>query len=147
VGVALLGVSAAYFGLAAFAKTRNFKIRGIEVLVPSLRMALAQHGISCIHWMTMAAVPWALLQGQVDYPTALAVMLLASIAGVMLHIPAGLGVTEAVFVAMLSHKVPEHQLIGALLAFRALFYLLPLACGALMYLKVEVKARKQAAAA
>jgi uncharacterized membrane protein YbhN (UPF0104 family) len=147
VGVALLGVSAAYFGLATFAKTRCFKIRGVEVLVPSLRMALAQHGISCIHWMTMAAVPWALLQGQVDYPTALAVMLLASIAGVMLHIPAGLGVTEAVFVAMLSHKVPEHQLIGALLAFRALFYLLPLACGALMYLKVEVKARKQAAPA
>jgi uncharacterized membrane protein YbhN (UPF0104 family) len=56
-------------------------------------------------------------------------------------------VTEAVFVAMLSHRVPEHQLIGALLAFRALFYLLPLVCGALMYLKVEVKARKQAAAA
>jgi uncharacterized membrane protein YbhN (UPF0104 family) len=97
--------------------------------------------------MTMAAVPWALLQGHIDYPTVLAVLLIAAIAGVMLHIPAGLGVTEAVFVAMLSHRVPEHQLIGALLAFRALFYLLPLACGALMYLKVEVKARKQAAAA
>jgi hypothetical protein len=54
------------------------------------------------------------------------VLLIAAIAGVMLHVPAGLGVTEAVFVAMLSHKVPEHQLIGALLAFRALFYLLPL---------------------
>jgi uncharacterized membrane protein YbhN (UPF0104 family) len=147
VGVALLGASAAYFGLSAFAKTRSFRIRGVEIVVPSLRVALAQHGISGIHWMTMAAVPWALLQGQVDYPTALAVMLLASIAGVMLHVPAGLGVTEAVFIAMLSHKVPEHQLIGALLAFRALFYLIPLACGALMYLKVEVKARKQAAAA
>ncbi|MCG2594561.1 lysylphosphatidylglycerol synthase domain-containing protein [Ramlibacter sp. XY19] len=147
VGVALLAASVAYFGMAAFAKTRSFKIRGVEVFVPSLRMALAQHGISCIHWMTMAAVPWALLQGQIDYPTVLAVLLIAAIAGVMLHIPAGLGVTEAVFVAMLSHRVPEHQLIGALLAFRALFYLLPLVCGALMYLKVEVKARKQAAAA
>ena len=147
VGVALLSVSVAYFGLAAFAKTRSFKIRGFEVLVPSLRMAIAQHAISCVHWMTMAAVPWALLQGQVDYPTALAVLLIAAIAGVMLHIPAGLGVTEAVFVAMLSHRVPEHQLIGALLAFRALFYLLPLAAGALMYLKVEVRARKPAAAA
>jgi uncharacterized membrane protein YbhN (UPF0104 family) len=147
VGVALLAASVAYFGLAAFAKTRKYKIRGIELFVPSLRMAVAQHAISCVHWATMAAVPWALLQGQVDYPTVLAVLLIAAIAGVMLHIPAGLGVTEAVFVAMLSHRVPEHQLIGALLAFRALFYLLPLACGALMYLKVEVKARKQAAAA
>jgi uncharacterized membrane protein YbhN (UPF0104 family) len=147
VGVALLAVSVAYFGLAAFARTRAFKIRGFELVVPSLRMALAQHGISCIHWMTMAAVPWALLQGQVDYPTALSVLLIAAIASVMLHIPAGLGVTEAVFVALLSHRVPEHQLIGALLAYRALFYLMPLAAGALLYLKVEAKARKQAAAA
>ena len=146
-GVVLLGVSVAYFGVATFAKTRTFKIRGFEMIIPSLRMALAQHGISCIHWMTMAAVPWALLQGAVDYPTCLAVLMIAAIAGVILHIPAGLGVIEAVFVAMLSHKVPEHQLIGALLAYRALFYLLPLACGALMYLKVEVKARKQPAAA
>jgi uncharacterized membrane protein YbhN (UPF0104 family) len=80
---------------------------------------MAQTGISCIHWMTMAAVPWMLLQGQVDYPTVLQVLLIGAIAGVILHVPAGLGVTEAVFIALLSHRIPEHQLIGALLAYRA----------------------------
>jgi hypothetical protein len=87
-------------------------------------------------------VPWALLQGQVDYPTALSVLLMAAIAGVILHIPAGLGVIEAVFIALLSHRIPEHQLLGALLAYRAVFYLLPLIAGALLYLKVEVRTRK-----
>jgi uncharacterized membrane protein YbhN (UPF0104 family) len=142
VGVALLAASVVYLLLCAFSRRRSWNVRGHEVELPTLRMAFAQLGISCTHWMFMAAVPWALLQGQIDYPTALSVLLMAAIAGVILHIPAGLGVTEAVFIALLSHRIPEHQLLGALLAYRAVFYLLPLIAGALLYLKVEVRARK-----
>jgi uncharacterized membrane protein YbhN (UPF0104 family) len=109
-------------------------------------MAFAQLGISCTHWVMMAAVPWSLLQGQVDYPTALQVLLIASMAGVMMHVPAGLGVMEAVYIALLSNRIPIPHLIGALLAFRAAFYLAPLAVGALMYLTVEIRTRKEAAA-
>jgi glycosyltransferase 2 family protein len=146
-GVALLGVTAAYLILCAFSRQRSWTIRGHEIDLPTVRMAFAQLSISCTHWMFMAAVPWVLLQGQVDYPTALSVLLMAAIAGVILHIPAGLGVTEAVFIALLSHRVPEHQLLGALLAYRAVFYLLPLLAGALLYLKVEVRTRRHAPAA
>jgi uncharacterized membrane protein YbhN (UPF0104 family) len=142
-GVALLGVAVAYLGLCAFSRVRRWNVRGHDIDVPALRMAVAQLAISCTHWMTMAAVPWMLLQGQVDYPTVLSVLLMAAIAGVILHIPAGLGVTEAVFIALLSHRIPEHQVLGALLAYRALFYLLPLVAGALLYTKLEVRSRKQ----
>jgi hypothetical protein len=145
VGVALLAVAVVYLGLCGFSRVRSWKVRGHEIDLPTLRMAFAQLTISCTHWMTMAAVPWMLLQGQVDYPSALAVLLIAAIAGVMLHVPAGLGVTEAVFIALLSHRVPEHQLLGALLAYRALFYLTPLIAGALLYLKMEVRSRKREA--
>ncbi|MDB5913044.1 MAG: putative rane protein, partial [Ramlibacter sp.] len=147
VGVALLAFSVLYLGLCTWSKRRSCTIRGHLLELPNLRMALAQLAISCVHWMTMAAVPWMLLQGQVDYPTALQVLLIAAIAGVILHIPAGLGVVEAVFVALLSHRIPEHQLLGALLAYRAFFYLLPLAAGALLYLTVEMRTRKEAAPA
>ncbi|HET8746354.1 MAG TPA: lysylphosphatidylglycerol synthase domain-containing protein [Ramlibacter sp.] len=143
VGVALLAVAVVYLGLCGFSRVRCWTVRGHDIDLPTLRMAFAQLGISCTHWMTMAAVPWMLLQGQVDYPTALAVLLIAAIAGVLLHIPAGLGVTEAVFIALLSHRVPEHQLLGALLAYRALFYLAPLMAGALLYLHTEMRTRKR----
>lgn len=146
-GVALLGVTVAYLTVCAFSRRRSWTVSGHEIDVPTLRMALAQLGISCTHWAFMAAVPWMLLQGQVPYTTVLPVMLMAAIAGVILHIPAGLGVTEAVFIALLSHRVPEHQLLGALLAYRAVYYLVPLIVGALLYLKVEMRTRKQAAAA
>ena len=142
-GVGLLSVTVVYLGLCAFARRRCWNVRGHQIDLPSLRMAFSQLAISCTHWMFMAAVPWALLQGQVEYPQALAVLLVAAIAGVLLHIPAGLGVTEAVFIALLSHKVPEHQLLGALLAYRAIFYLMPLLAGALLYLKLEMRTRRQ----
>ncbi|HEX7892000.1 MAG TPA: lysylphosphatidylglycerol synthase domain-containing protein [Ramlibacter sp.] len=141
-GVALLGASVAYLGLCAFARQRSWNVRGHDIELPSLRMALGQQGISCTHWLFMAAVPWVLLQGQVPYTSVLPVMLVAAIAGVLLHVPAGLGVTEAVFIALLSHRVPEHQLLGALLAYRAVYYLVPLVAGALLYLKLEVHTRK-----
>lgn len=145
-GVGLLACCAVYLGLCAFSPRRSWTVRGHEIELPSIRMALCQIGISSAHWLTLAAVPWVLLQGQVDYATALQVLLMAAIAGVITHVPGGLGVIEAVFIALLSHRIPEHQLLGALLAYRALFYLIPLAVGALLYLKVEVRTRKHAPA-
>jgi glycosyltransferase 2 family protein len=145
IGVALLAFTVCYLGFCNFSRTRSWKVRGHEIDLPTLRMAGAQLAISCTHWMTMAAVPWMLLQGQVDYPTVLAVLLIAAIAGVMLHVPAGLGVTEAVFIALLSDRIPTHQLLGALLAFRALFYLTPLLAGGLLYLSMEMRLRKREA--
>jgi uncharacterized membrane protein YbhN (UPF0104 family) len=146
-GVGLLAFSVVYLGSCAFSRRRSWTVRGHEIELPSLRMALAQLGISSVHWLTMAAVPWMLLQGQVEYATALQVLLIAAIAGVITHIPGGLGVIEAVFIALLSHRIAEHQLLGALLAYRALFYITPLVVGALLYLKVEVRARRHAPAA
>jgi uncharacterized membrane protein YbhN (UPF0104 family) len=146
-GVGLLAFSVVYLGLCAFSRRRSWTVRGHEIDLPTLRMALAQLGISSVHWLAMAAVPWMLLQGQVDYATVLQVLLMAAIAGVILHIPAGLGVTEAVFIALLAHRIPEHQLLGALLAYRAIFYLTPLIVGALLYLKLEVRTRGHAPAA
>jgi glycosyltransferase 2 family protein len=146
IGVALLSVAVLYLVLCGWSKQRSWEIRGHDVDLPTLRMALAQFAISGTHWMTMAAVPWTLLGGAIDYPTVLSVLLIAAMAGVMLHIPAGLGVTEAVFIALLSHRIPEHQLLGALLAYRAIFYLTPLVVGALLYAKVEMHTRKEVTA-
>lgn len=147
VGVLLLSVAVVYLVLCGWSRRRSWEVRGHEVELPTLHMALAQFLISCTHWMTMAAVIWTLLMGAVDYPTVLSVLLIAAMAGVMLHVPAGLGVTEAVFIALLSHRIPEHQLLGALLAYRAIFYLTPLLVGALLYVKVEMRTRKAATAA
>jgi len=69
------------------------------------------------------------------------VLLIGAIAGVIAHVPAGLGVFEFVFVALLSHVVSEGRLIGALLGYRAIYYILPLGIALVMYLVMEYRSK------
>ena len=85
----------------------------------------------------MGAAIYLLLGRQVPYGTALGVLMAASIVGVVLPIPGGLGVLEAVYLAMLSGSVRQGALMGAVLAYRALYYLLPLMGGLALYLFLE----------
>ena len=64
-------------------------------------------------------------------------------AGVIVHIPAGIGVLEAVFIAMLSgEEISKGAIIAALLAWRALYYFLPLLLATVAYLLLESRAKK-----
>lgn len=141
-GAVLLMVALAYLVLCATSRGRAWRVRGHELRVPGLAMALLQLAMSCTNWSLMGGVIWFLLQGQVEYTQVLAVLLVAAVAGVVTHVPAGLGVLEAVFVALLSHEVPQAQLLGALLAYRGLYYLLPLGVATLGYLVTEARARR-----
>lgn len=141
VGLGLLAVVLSYVVLCAWARQRSWTIRGHELLLPRWRMALVQLALSAANWMAIAAVIWTLLRGELAYAHVLGVFLLAAIAGVVVRVPAGLGVVEAVFIALLSHRIPETQLLGALLAYRALYYIAPLAIAALLYLRLELHAR------
>jgi uncharacterized membrane protein YbhN (UPF0104 family) len=55
----------------------------------------------------------------------------------MTHIPAGLGALEAVFVVMLGSRLPQSELLAALLAYRAIYYLAPLLLAVIAYLAIE----------
>lgn len=145
-GVALLGVVAGYLLLCARLPHRRWTVRGRELRLPALRTALAQLAVSTPNWMVMAAIIWLLLGRQVDYPSVLGTLLLAAVAGAMTHIPAGLGVIEAVFLLMLSARVAGHELIAALLAYRGAYYLLPLLLALPAYSALEIGAARRRAA-
>ena len=71
----------------------------------------------------MGAIIWLLLGSEINYFLVLGVLLVSSIAGVIIHIPAGIGVLEAVFIAMLSGEdISKGAIIAALLAARALLF-------------------------
>jgi hypothetical protein len=146
-GIGLVAAALAYLLLCGWSKKRSWTLRGHELILPQPRMALLQLAVSSANWMIMAGAVYILLQGRIEYSQVLSVLLIAAVAGVITHVPAGLGVLEAVFVALLSHQVPPHQLLGALLGYRAFYYIAPLLVAALLYLAVEVRARKHAPAA
>ena len=141
-GVAMLGVGLAYLAGCCFSKKRSVAIKGHELILPPPRFALLQVAMSVTNWMIMGGILFTLLQGKAAYPTVLSVLLVAAVAGVVTHVPAGLGVLEAVFIALLSHRIPEGQLLAALLTYRAIYYIGPLLLAAALYLFVEARARK-----
>jgi len=141
-GAVLLLAAAAYLVLCAFASGHVFRIHRHSFKVPALRMALLQLAMSCLNWSLIGGVIWVLLQGQLAYHSVLAVLLVAAVAGVITHVPAGLGVLEAVFIALLSDEVPQGRLLGVLLVYRGLYYLLPLCVATVAYFVTELRARR-----
>ena len=141
VGVLLLLASAGYLAACRFSRRREWSIRGVEINLPSLRMAILQLLLGALNWSLMAAVIFTLLPSKLDYPLVLGVLLISAIAGVITHIPAGLGVLEAVFVALLQHEASRGSLVAGLLAYRAIYFILPLLITLVMYLVVEAKAK------
>jgi len=141
-GAALLGVALAYLVLCAFSRRRTWTVRGHDIELPSLRLALLQLAMSSLNWLLIAMAVYTLLGQKIAFPSVLAVLLVAAVAGVITHVPAGLGVLETVFVVLLSHQVPRSELLAALLAYRGIYYLLPLVLATVVYLVLEVRARK-----
>jgi phosphatidylglycerol lysyltransferase len=145
-GIALLAATAVYLVVCA-RRTRPMRLLGWEFALPSLRLAVCQIGIACADLLVAAAVLYILLPASVDinYPHFLSIYLLAIVAVLLSHVPGGLGVFELVILLILSPTDPT-RVIGSLLVYRAVYYLLPLALAAailamneLLLRKVEVK--------
>lgn len=136
-GCALIVLAITYVGVCFKARRREWTIRQHRVVLPSGPIALWQLGVSATNWALIASVMYLLLLHHVQYSAVLSVLLVAAVAGVITHVPAGLGVLEAVFVALLAGPASEAELIAALLAYRALYYLVPLALAAIVLLRFE----------
>lgn len=141
IGFALLAIVFAYLAACAFSSRRSWTIRDSEVALPSFRMALLQVGLGALNWLLIAALIDLLLPEPATFTVVLAVMLVSAVAGVIAHVPAGLGVIELVFITLLGHLLPSSQIVGALLAYRAVYYLVPLMLALPLYLRLEVGCR------
>ncbi|WP_054179983.1 lysylphosphatidylglycerol synthase domain-containing protein [Trabulsiella odontotermitis] len=142
-GIVLLAIIVIYLSACAFARRRSLTIKKQKLVLPKWRFALLQMAISSANWMVMGAIIWILLGQSVDYFFVLGVLLVSSIAGVIVHIPAGIGVLEAVFIALLAGEhTSQGTIIAALLAYRVLYYFIPLLLALICYLWLESRAKK-----
>jgi glycosyltransferase 2 family protein len=142
IGLLLLAIASAYVALCAFRRERTLHVRGHEIALPTVRMAGLQLLIGTINWLLISSVIYVLLQQRIEFPAVVSVLLLAAVAGVITHVPAGLGVLEAVFVALLSHRMQPPALLAALMTYRVVYYLIPLMIAAAVYLVTEARAKK-----
>ncbi len=141
-GGGLLVLLLGYLLLCAFSRRRYWTIRGHEIYLPSLGMGLLQVALGASNWALMALVLNILLPAQLGYPAVLGALLVSAFAGVITHIPAGLGVMEVVFIALLQQQTSIGVLLAGLIGYRVVYYLLPLALAGLGYALLEIRAKR-----
>jgi uncharacterized membrane protein YbhN (UPF0104 family) len=137
----LVGVALALGYVLLCARGAALTWRGTRFALPSYRMALVQLGVGSLYWLSAASTLYRLLPDHAALPFAqvLGVYLFAAIAAVITHLPAGLGVLEGTFVLALTPELPKTHVLAGLLAFRVLFYLVPLLVAGAIYLVAEVR--------
>ncbi len=106
----------------------NFRIRGWEFRAPSLPLSLAMISISAGDWIFSGMALFILLPSShhLSIPLFLGIYLLAQIAGASSQVPGGLGVFESVFFILLGSGAHPPAVAAALLAYRLIYYLMPL---------------------
>ncbi|CAM4513441.1 bifunctional lysylphosphatidylglycerol flippase/synthetase MprF [Corallococcus exiguus] len=142
VGAALGLLLVGYFVACATVR-KPLRIRGLEWTLPTPARALAQLVVSCGDWALAAAVLWVLLPpDSVSLPSLTALFALAQLAGIASQVPAGLGVFETVMLSALTPRVPAPQVVGVLLVYRLVYYLLPFTVAVLLLAGHELLQRR-----
>lgn len=143
IGVAMMLLAALYVALCFFSRRRQVSLRGHRLELPNGPVALLQAAMGGASWLLIGAIVWSVFAGRIDYPDVLGALLLAAVAGVITHVPAGLGVLEAVFAASLADLLPVAEVLAVVLVYRAIYYLLPLFFALPAYGLSEAAARRR----
>lgn len=122
----LLG-AAGYLLLLAIKRT-PFVWRSWEFRLPRLRIGIAQLAIGALDWCLAGSVLYVLLPEHLDLSLfqLLGIFLLAQVVALVSHVPGGLGVFESMLL-LLAPRDASAALLGSLLLYRGIYYLVPLA--------------------
>jgi phosphatidylglycerol lysyltransferase len=126
IGIVLLIVAAVYLALPLVWK-KPVVWRGRQIVIPRFPVLASQLAVSAADLTVAAASLYVILPRSMTltYPQFLGVYLLAVIAVVFTHVPGGLGILELIILTFAGAQAKEETL-AALMAFRVIYYLIPL---------------------
>lgn len=133
VGSILLLMVVIYILASAFLKD-EVSIKSWTFKFPNLGLAAKQVFIASVDWLLASSVLFVLLpDAGFNFFSFVGVFLLAQILGLFSQVPGGLGVFESVMLLYLSNFIPGSKVVGVLVIYRIIYYVLPL-LGALIVL-------------
>jgi uncharacterized membrane protein YbhN (UPF0104 family) len=126
-GIALLALLAAYVIWVNMA-ARTFGRGGWSVTLPGGRLTLLQILIGVVDLACCAAAMYMLMPASpgIDFISLAVIFITATLLGFASHTPGGIGVFDATMVISLQ-QFNREELVGALLLFRLLYYIIPFA--------------------
>lgn len=119
---------------------REVSLGKLKLRLPDTRTSSQQFLITALDIAASASVLYVLLpQTEIGWPSFLAIYATAVGAGVLSHVPAGLGVFETIIVAALGNTVDIDQVLGSLVLYRVIYHVLPLLVATLFVIWLEVQ--------
>lgn len=108
--------------------TKDLIIKGVNFKMPKFSLALEQIFIGSLDILMASLVLYSVLISfvEIDFVTFMGAFIIAQVLGVYSQVPGGLGVFELVFSNILPGQDNQAILFGALIAYRIIYYLLPL---------------------
>lgn len=118
----------AYFSITAFFRNKTIRIGEIRFKIPKTETAFFQTLLGMLDSMLAGLVLYFCLIPFIDIPfgTYIGLFVIAQTAGVFSQVPGGIGVFESIFLLALPDDVSKASIFGALLAYRIIYYVLPL---------------------
>lgn len=99
-----------------------------SIELPSRSLVLRQIAVTALETASAAGTLWVLMPaGTISYAAFLPIYTVALVLGILSHVPAGLGVFEAVLLAALGGVAPPAELLAAFALYRLVYQVLPLA--------------------
>ncbi len=122
----LIAVPVVYLLMTLFVE-RTFTLKNVKLALPDFSTALQQIVFASIDLLASAAIIYILLPADVSvsFPNLLCAYLLAIFLGVVSSVPGGIGVFEGLMLLLLP-DIPKAELLGTIVAYRIIYYLLPL---------------------
>ncbi|MFP5456189.1 MAG: lysylphosphatidylglycerol synthase domain-containing protein, partial [Alphaproteobacteria bacterium] len=141
VGAAVTAAIAGLF-LVRILGPRTIRLFGWTVPLPSPALLAGQLIVAAVDLATAAAALFVLVPSAAPamMPAFFVAYALAMIAALITHVPGGLGIFEAVILATV--PVDKAGLAAALIAYRLVYYILPLALGVLLLTLQEGRDRR-----
>jgi phosphatidylglycerol lysyltransferase len=140
-GVAAMALAALAAFLWLCTKRRVLSIGPRWTLrLPTTSLAGRQLLISAVELSVSAATLWLLLpDGQIPLPTFIVFYAIAIAAGIVSHVPGGVGVFEAIMLLATQSHVGTDAMLGALLLNRGIYYVLPLVVATALIIGYELR--------
>lgn len=138
-GIGCLALPGLYLVLSAVVR-KPLRIRRWTLEIPPLRLAVGQIVVGSVNFACVAACLHQALAAVTDvaYVGVASVYVIANTTALVSHVPGGLGVIESVVMYLL----PRRDLIGPLLVFRFVYFLIPLGIGLVVFLATELAYRR-----
>jgi phosphatidylglycerol lysyltransferase len=141
-GWLLAAVAPAYLILTVVRRA-PLRLRGLELPLPPLKLAVAQVVVSAADWALAAAALFKLLPpNSAPFVKVMGAFLGAQLLGLASHIPGSIGVFESMMVLLLDPFMSSDHILPSLVVFRVIYYLLPLSVAMVGLIVDEIRQRR-----